>query len=69
VVTAVSAVAASTVTLSGAPAGAKAVRYAWRSTPCGPLPFGCPVYAKVTALGSLTGEHDYLPLAPFVMEL
>lgn len=67
--TPVEAIAASTVTLSGSPAGAKAVRYLWRSTPCGPLTFGCPVYLKVTALGALTGQHDYLPLAPFVLAL
>ena len=36
-------------------AGAKAVRYLWRSTPCGPLTFGCPIYLKVKALGALTG--------------
>ena len=67
--TPVASIGAQTVTLSGAPSGAKAVRYLWRSTPCGPLTFGCPVYAKATALGSLTGEHDYLPLAPFTMAL
>ena len=67
--TPVEAIGASTVTLSGSPAGAKAVRYLWRSTPCGPLTFGCPVYLKVTALGALTGQHDYLPLAPFVLAL
>lgn len=67
--TPVEAIGASTVTLSGSPAGAKAVRYLWRSTPCGPLTFGCPIYLKVKALGALTGEHDYLPLAPFVLAL
>ena len=33
------------------------------------VPYHCPVYTDVTALGSLTGELELLPLGPFVMEL
>ena len=33
------------------------------------VPYHCPVYTDATALGSLSGELDMLPLGPFVMEL
>ena len=36
------------------------MRYLWRSTPCGMKTFGCPVYLKTTALGTLTGPSGLL---------
>jgi hypothetical protein len=55
-----------TITLSGAPAGARAIRFLWYTTPCSMDPFKCPVYVRVPALGSETGEREHLPLGPFV---
>ena len=46
-----------------------AVRYLWYDTPCGNQPYRCPVYAKTKALGSLSGELDFLPLGPFIRQL
>ena len=66
---------ADSVMMGPAPKGAKAVRYLWYSSPCSPyvgqpqVPYHCPVYTDATALGSLSGELDMLPLGPFVMEL
>jgi sialate O-acetylesterase len=63
------------VTVGPAPAGAKAVRYLWYSSPCSPyagqpqVPYHCPVYTDAKPLGGLTGEGDMLPLGPFVMAL
>lgn len=55
-----------TITLSGAPPGARAIRYLWYTTPCSLDPFKCPVYVEVPTLGSETGEREHLPLGPFI---
>ena len=52
------------------PAGARAVRYLWRQAPCGNLQrFACPVYVRTPALGNASGEHEFLPLGPFIANL
>lgn len=59
-----------TITIGSVPAGPSAIRYLWYSAPCGnAAPYQCPVYVKVQALGSLSGELDSLPLGPFIMKL
>merc|ERR1711920_412562 len=47
------------------------LRYLWYSNPCGYLSFNCAVYTKTKAFPSprLSGELDFLPLAPFTMKL
>jgi hypothetical protein len=66
---------ADAITLGPAPAGVKAVRYLWYSSPCSPyagqpqVPYHCPVYTDAPPLGALSGELDLLPLGPFVMPL
>jgi hypothetical protein len=56
-----------TLTLNGAPAGSRAIRYLWYTTPCTMDPYRCPVYVKVPSLGPETGERGYLPLGPFLL--
>jgi len=45
------------------------IRYLWYSNPCGEGQYGCAVYAAVKPIGSLSGEHDILPLGPFIADL
>ena len=44
-----------------------AVRYLWANSPCSADVFNCPVYVPVPKLGSLTGEHDTIPLGPAII--
>ena len=61
---------ASTITLSNVPAAATALRYLWYSNPCGKYCFGCAVYAQAPPLpGKRSGEMDFLPLPPFIVDL
>jgi hypothetical protein len=60
---------ATIVTIGPVPAHATAVRYLWYGSPCGMIKYECPVTAKVQALGSLSGQEEFLPLGPFVMAL
>jgi hypothetical protein len=60
---------ATIITIGPVPAHAKAVRYLWYGSPCGMIKYECPVTAKVQALGSLSGQEDFLPLGPFVMAI
>ena len=45
------------------------LRYNWYSNPCGIYCFECAIYVKVKPLGFLTGMKDFLPLAPFIVDL
>ena len=45
------------------------LRYNWYSNPCGIYCFECAIYIKVKPLGFLTGMKDFLPLAPFIVDL
>lgn len=47
----------------------RACRYLWYSNPCGEGQYGCAVYVTVTPLGTMSGEHDFLPVAPFFADL
>eukprot|EP00937_MAST-01D_sp_MAST-1D-sp2_P000996 g996.t1 len=60
---------AGTVTLAGAPANGTHLRYEWYGNPCGLGCFECAVYGAVPPLGALSGELDFLPLPPFIIEL
>lgn len=67
---AISATTSGSVVVSPIPDGASAIRYLWYGAPCGNArPYQCPVYAKVTPIGALSGQYDYLPLGPFIREL
>ena len=57
------------VSVGPIPANATAMRYLWRTAPCGNFPYKCAVYAKVSPLGTLSGQMDALPLGPFVTKL
>lgn len=57
------------VMMGPVPANSSRVRYAWYGNACGLGLFQCAVYTKVKPLGKLDGELDFLPLAPFVMDL
>ena len=47
-----------------------ALRYLWYTTPCTMQPYSCPVYARVPPIaGGESGEMEYLPLAPCVMNV
>ena len=59
----------SAVSVGPVPRNTTAIRYLWRSAPCGNFPYKCPVYAKVSPLGTLSGQMDVLPLGPFVANL
>lgn len=59
----------STVSVGPVPRNTTAIRYLWRTAPCGNFPYKCPVYAKVSPLGTLSGQMDVLPLGPFVTKL
>lgn len=68
--TPISAASPTSVTLAKLPAQPRAVRYLWYISPCGVHPYQCPVYAKATPIGKLSGEDQaFLPLAPFIMAL
>ena len=60
---------AGSVTLGGFPAGATRLRYLWYQDACGLETYGCAVYTTVPAIGNLSGELTFLPLAPFIMDL
>lgn len=45
------------------------LRYNWYSNPCGEECFDCAVYVRVKPIGNLSGELDFLPLAPFIMDI
>ena len=58
-----------TVTLAYSGPTVSKLRYLWYSNPCGYRSFGCPVYVQVARLSDLSGFHDFLPLAPFILDL
>ena len=59
-----------TIVVGNLPAAPRAVRYLWYSTPCGMVPFECPVSANVIQLGPESGETEIkMMLPPFVMGL
>lgn len=57
------------VALGSFPAGATRLRYLWYQDACGLEAYGCAVYTTVPAIGNLSGELTFLPLAPFIMDL
>ena len=58
------------VTLGNVPANATRLRYLWMSNACTTELFKCPVYVTVEPLqGGLSGEHDFLPLGPFLADI
>lgn len=67
----VSGINGNTVTLSGVPADAIALRYLFYSAPCGNAkPFQCPLYVTgLEPLGKLSGEMDSLPIGPHITML
>jgi hypothetical protein len=36
---------------------------------CCDIRYECPINVKVTALGSLSGQFDFLPLGPFITQI
>lgn len=60
---------ADSVTLGSVPTNATQLRYLWYSNPCGMKTYECAIYTKVKPLGNLSGELDFLPLAPFIQTL
>eukprot|EP00040_Diaphanoeca_grandis_P038616 m.256893 g.256893 ORF g.256893 m.256893 type:complete len:558 (-) comp34804_c0_seq1:142-1815(-) len=60
---------ATTVTVGSAPPNPKAIRYLYYSAPCTAATYMCAVNIKTTALGSLSGQYDFLPLGPFVLHI
>ena len=60
----------SSVVIAPVPANGTMLRYLWYGNPCGLSTFQCAVYvAAKPLLGHLSGELDFLPLAPFRMDL
>lgn len=60
---------ASHVRITGVPAAASTLRYAWYSNPCGEDCFSCMVYIGVRPIGQMSGELDFLPLPPFITDV
>ena len=58
-----------TVTLAYSGPSISKLRYLWYSNPCGYQSFGCTVYVQAERLSTLSGFHDFLPLAPFILDL
>ena len=52
-----------------APESALALRYISTQAPCTKFLFQCPLYTAVSRIGSLSGELDFLPIGPFVVEV
>eukprot|EP00039_Didymoeca_costata_P033210 m.41305 g.41305 ORF g.41305 m.41305 type:complete len:558 (-) comp9753_c0_seq1:77-1750(-) len=65
----ITAVENDSITIGPVPPHIVGVRYLWRNSPCTAVPYQCPIYASVPALGKDSGELDYLPMGPFVYEL
>lgn len=57
------------VTISAIPSNATKVRYLWYNNPCGLSCYECAVYTSTQPLGTLSGQLDFLPLAPFIHQL
>lgn len=60
---------ATAVTIPQVPTAAKKLRYNWYDNPCGYGCFECAVYVNVNKLGNWSGEMDFLPLPPFMVDL
>jgi len=60
---------ADSITIGAIPTNASKIRYLWYSNPCGMNTYQCAIYTKVQPLGNLSGELDFLPLAPFIQDL
>lgn len=57
------------VTISSIPINATQLRYLWYNNPCGLSCYECAVYSSVLPLGNQSGELDFVPLAPFILNL
>ena len=66
--TPISAFAKDSISVSGAPSGALAVRYLFYKNPCSLTPYKCPVTYVAPPLGPLTGETETsFPVGPFLL--
>jgi hypothetical protein len=61
---------ADSATLGGIPSNASRLRYLWMTNACSTELFKRPVYATIQPLnGGLSGEHEVLPLGPFLADI